>query len=153
MPRTSAGLLMYRRCEDRLEVLLAHPGGPFFANRDLGAWSIPKGEFGPDEEPLAAARREFTEETGIVVAGPFLELGTIRQKGGKVVHGWAVEGECDPATIVCNTITIEWPPRSGRRIEIPEIDCVEWFDLETAAKRINVAQIAFLETLAREISA
>src|SRR5215475_7381190 len=120
MAKRSAGLLMYRRQNSGLEVLLVHPGGPFWAKKDLGAWSIPKGEYAAGENPLEAARREFSEETGFAADGDFLDLGTIRQAGGKLVSVWALEGDCDPAQLRSNTTTIEWPPRSRRQLEIPE---------------------------------
>lgn len=145
--KTSAGLLMYRRTTG-LEVLLVHPGGPFFRNKDAGAWTIPKGEIGPGEEPLAAAIREFTEETGLAPTSPFLSLPTIRQKAGKIVQAWAFEGDCDPATISSNTFEMEWPPRSGKRITVPEIDRAAFFDLDAARIKINPAQIEFLDELA-----
>lgn len=149
--KVSAGLLMYRRTTG-LEVLLVHPGGPFFRNKDAGAWTIPKGEIGPDEEPLAAAIREFTEETGLTPMPPFLPLPTIRQKGGKIVQAWAFEGDCDPAAISSNTFEMEWPPRSGKRITVPEIDRAGFFDLETARIKINPAQVEFLDELARIVA-
>lgn len=150
MVKRSAGLLLYRRAGERgaaLEVFLVHPGGPFWANKDLGAWSIPKGEFDADENPLAAARREFTEETGFAAAGVAMELGTIRQAGGKLVTAWAVEGDCNPAELKSNTCEIEWPPRSGRHMEIPEVDRGAWFPLEEACLRILASQRPFLEIL------
>src|SRR6185295_3956677 len=122
MPKQSAGLLLFRERSGRLEVLLVHPGGPFWKNKDEGAWTIPKGEVCEGEELLACARREFQEETGIAPAGNFSALAPIRQKSGKIVHAWAFEGDCDPTKIQSNTITIEWPPRSGKRIQIPEVD-------------------------------
>src|ERR1700756_374698 len=127
MPKQSAGLLLYSRQSPVLEVFLVHPGGPFWAKKDLGAWSIPKGEYAAGEDPLEAARREFAEETGFAPDGEFVSLGTIRQAGGKLVSAWAVEGDCDPAQIQSNLCTIEWPPRSGRKIEIPEVDRAAWF--------------------------
>lgn len=145
----SAGILLHRRRGDRVEVLLVHPGGPFWARRDLGAWSIPKGEYGPDEEPFAAARREFQEELGVAIPdGPARDLGEIRQKGGKVVCAWALEGDLDPGQIVSNTFALQWPPRSGTWIEVPEVDRAEWFSLEDARERINPAQVALLDRLA-----
>jgi predicted NUDIX family NTP pyrophosphohydrolase len=144
--RESAGLLLFRRV-DGLEVFLAHPGGPFWASRDGGAWTIPKGEIAPGEDPLAAARREFAEETGLHPDGPFLPLGSIRQKAGKVVHAWACECDADPATIVCNTTEIEWPPRSGKRLEVPEIDRCDWFDPDLAREKILPAQAEFIDRL------
>jgi predicted NUDIX family NTP pyrophosphohydrolase len=144
----SAGIVLYRGRGESLEVLLVHPGGPVWASRDAGAWSIPKGEYADDEEPLAAARREFEEELGRPApdAEP-LELGEIRQKSGKVVRGWAVEGDLDPATAVSNTYEMEWPPRSGRMQAFPEIDRVEWFDLDEARGRLKEAQVPFLDRL------
>jgi len=117
--KQSAGLLMYRRRDGRMEVFLVHPGGPFWAKKDAAAWSIPKGEFAADEDPLAAAQREFAEETGLTPSGPFTALTPIKQTGGKIVQAWAVEGDCDPAAVRSNTFTMEWPPRSGRRQEFP----------------------------------
>jgi predicted NUDIX family NTP pyrophosphohydrolase len=148
MPRVSAGLLMYRFKDDTMEVLLAHPGGPFFQKKDDGAWSIPKGEPEPGEDLLAAAQREFEEETGLKPAGTFLPLKPIQQKGGKVVHAWAFQGDCDPNAIRSNTFTMEWPPRSGRQAEFPEIDRAEFFDLSTARKKIKAGQEALIEELA-----
>ena len=135
---------MYRLQETRLEVFLVHPGGPFWARKDLGAWSIPKGEY-TSEDPLDAARREFAEETGLSPRGDFLPLGTIRQAGGKLVSAWAVEGDCDPAQIRSNLCTIEWPPKSGRKIEIPEVDRAGWFSLDEARERILKSQAPILD--------
>jgi predicted NUDIX family NTP pyrophosphohydrolase len=146
--RLSAGLLMYRRCHNRLEVLLVHPGGPFFRNKDAGAWTIPKGEPNEGEDLLAVAIREFQEETGLTPQPPYLPLDPIRQKAGKLVHAWAFEGNCDPAAIVSNTFTIPWPPRSGKFRTFPEVDQAEFFDLEAARLKINPAQIALLDQLA-----
>lgn len=146
----SAGILLFRRAGGVLEVLLAHPGGPFWENRDEGAWTIPKGAASEGEDLLSAARREFAEETGTVPPGPFIPLGSIRQKAGKVVHAWACEGDLDPGTIVSNTMSAEWPPRSGRRVTFPEVDRCRWFDTSAARLRINPAQaelIARLEAL------
>ena len=148
MAKTSAGLLVYRRRDGALEVLLVHPGGPFWARRDLGAWSIPKGEIGVAEQPLDAAQREFQEETGFTVAGEFLPLPAIRQPGGKVVLAWAVEGDCDPAQLRSNTLPLEWPPRSGRMQEFPEIDRAAWFGMDEARRRILPGQAGFLDQLA-----
>jgi predicted NUDIX family NTP pyrophosphohydrolase len=146
--RRSAGILLFRRRDARLEVLLAHPGGPIFAKRDAGHWTIPKGEPDGDDDLLAVARREFAEETGHPApAGTPIELGTIQQKGGKVVHGWALEGDLDPEAAVSNTFEMEWPPRSGRRITIPEIDRVAWFEPDEARRRIKATQIPLLERL------
>jgi predicted NUDIX family NTP pyrophosphohydrolase len=144
----SAGILLYRRREDELEVLLVHPGGPFWARRDAGAWSIPKGEYAPDEEPLAAARREFEEELGIgPPEGPVLDLGEIRQRGGKLVRAWALEGDLDASAVSSNTLELEWPPRSGRLIQVPEVDRAEWLTLERAREKINPAQAELLDRL------
>jgi predicted NUDIX family NTP pyrophosphohydrolase len=150
MARTSAGLLLHRSHAGRREVLLAHPGGPLFASRDLGAWSIPKGEVEPGEEPLQVARREFEEETGHrppADRSAYRPLGEVRQKSGKRVSAWAVEGDLDPSTATSNTFEMEWPPRSGRREWFPEIDRVEWFGLDEARHRINPAQAAFIDRL------
>jgi predicted NUDIX family NTP pyrophosphohydrolase len=147
--KQSAGILLYRVRDDTLEVLLAHPGGPFWAKKDRGAWSIPKGEFGEGEDPLAAARREFVEETGFEVAGAARSLGQITQTGGKMVFAWAVRGDGDPAGFRSNTFSMEWPPRSGRRIDVPEVDRVEWFPLDRAREKINASQAAFLDQLRR----
>jgi predicted NUDIX family NTP pyrophosphohydrolase len=144
----SAGLLLFRTREGTLEVLLGHPGGPFFVRKDDGHWSVLKGEFTPGEEPQDVARREFAEETGHPApAGPLIELGEVRQRSGKVVYAWAAEGDLDPARAVSNTFDLEWPPRSGRIGTFPEIDRVAWFDLETAATKIIGAQAAFLDRL------
>jgi predicted NUDIX family NTP pyrophosphohydrolase len=140
MPKISAGLLMYRIRDGVLQVLLAHLGGPLFGNKDEGAWSIPKGETEPGEELLCAAQREFEEETGVKPSGPFVPLASIRQKGGKIVHAWAFEGDLDPAGIQSNTFTMEWPPHSGRQEEFPEIDRAEFFDVETATRKIHAGQ-------------
>jgi predicted NUDIX family NTP pyrophosphohydrolase len=148
MPRISAGLLMYRIRNGAVEVLLAHPGGPFFQDKDDGAWSIPKGEIEPGEDLLVTAQREFAEETGIKPIGPFLPLRPIQQKGGKIVHAWAFAGDCDPAAVKSNTFTLEWPPKSGRQAEFPEIDRAEFFDLAAARKKIKPGQEAFLAELA-----
>jgi predicted NUDIX family NTP pyrophosphohydrolase len=147
---TSAGILLYRRGADgeRLEVLLAHPGGPWFASKDAGHWSIPKGESDGDESLLDVAHREFTEETGHDVPGtPPIELGSIVQKGGKRVHAWAVEGDLDPALAHSNLFETEWPPRSGRLAQFPEIDRVAWFDPDEARRMIKPSQIPLLERL------
>ena len=143
----SAGLLLYRRSSGDLEVFLAHPGGPFWHNRDEGAWTIPKGVAEPGEDLLAAACREFGEETGVHPAGPFLELGSIRQKAGKLVHAWAWEGAADSDRVTSNTIRTEWPRGSGRFITFPEVDRCAWFDPATARKKINPAQAEFIDRL------
>jgi predicted NUDIX family NTP pyrophosphohydrolase len=150
MTTTSAGLLLYRRASAGLEVLLVHPGGPFFRHRDDGWWTVPKGLIAPGEDPLAAARREYEEETGFAPPSdrtPHHDLGTIRQKGGKVVHAWAVEGECDPGQLESNTFSIEWPARSGRMRDFPEIDRAAFFPLEEARRKILPAQAPFLDRL------
>lgn len=147
MPQLSAGLLMYRVRDAQLELFLVHPGGPFFAKKDEGAWTIPKGEPDPDEELLAAAQREFTEETGFRAEPPFVVLAPVKQKGGKIVHAWAFAGDFDPATLVSNTFTIEWPPKSAKMKEYPEVDRADYFDVENAKKKINPAQIPFIEEL------
>jgi predicted NUDIX family NTP pyrophosphohydrolase len=147
MPRRSAGLLMYRRGSAGLEVLLVHPGGPFWAKKDRGAWTIPKGEYAADEEPLAAAQREFVEETGSLPRGAFAPLGEIRQPGGKQVIAWAVEGDFDPATLVSVTFELEWPPRSGRTHAFPEVDRAQWFSPQGARERILPAQRPFIDRL------
>lgn len=147
MAARSAGLLLYRRQGDTVEVFLAHPGGPFWKNRDLGVWTIPKGLVEPGEEPLAAACREFAEETGIEPTGPFLPLGSVKQKGGKTVEAWAFAGDADPDAVCCNTFRMEWPPRSGKFIEVPEIDRCGWFDPQTAKSKLNPAQAEFVDRL------
>lgn len=143
----SAGLLLYRRTDDGLEVFLAHPGGPFWKNRDEGAWTIPKGVVDEGEDPLSAARREFEEETGIRPEGEFLPLGSIRQKAGKRVHAWAWEGDADPERVESNVMRVEWPRGSGRWLTFPEVDRCAWFDPATAKKKINPAQAELIERL------
>jgi predicted NUDIX family NTP pyrophosphohydrolase len=138
---------MYRKRLGHTEVFLVHPGGPFFSNKNEGSWTIPKGEYEPGEQPLAAAIREFQEETGFQVSEPFLELGSIRQKSGKLVLAWAFQGDCNPDELISNTCEIEWPPRSGKRIEIPEVDRGEWFTFDRAYQFIRAAQLPLLETL------
>jgi predicted NUDIX family NTP pyrophosphohydrolase len=146
--RVSAGVLLYRRRPAGLEVLLAHPGGPLFARKDAGHWTIPKGEVEPGEELLAVARREFEEETGHPPPdGAIIELGSIVQKGGKVVHAWAIEGDLDPANAVSNSFELSWPPGTGLQQLFPEIDRVEWFDLNEARRRVKETQIPLLERL------
>jgi predicted NUDIX family NTP pyrophosphohydrolase len=149
----SAGLLLFRRQGGRLEVLLAHPGGPFWANRDTGAWTVPKGVVEAGEDLLGAARREFGEETGLHLDGPFLPLGSVRQKGGKVVHAWACEGDADPSALVSNKVAVEWPPGSGKRIEVPEIDRCAWFDPAAARAKLNPAQSEFVDRLIAALGA
>lgn len=145
--KKSAGLLMYRRAADGLQVLLAHPGGPFWRNKDEGAWTLPKGEHEPTEAPLDAARREFHEETGLQALPPFLPLGEVVQKSGKHILAWAFCGDFDPAQLRCNTYEIEWPPHSGRRQSYPEVDRVEWFTIDDAARKMNPAQVLLLKRL------
>lgn len=151
MAKQSAGLLLYRLKNAEPEIFLVHPGGPFWAKKDQGAWSIPKGEIAPGEEPLATAIREFAEETGTTLAGDFRPLPSIRQEGGKLVLAWAVAGDIEPATIRSNSFEMEWPPRSGKRRTFPEIDRGQWFALDEAKKRINKAQVALLDALAASI--
>ena len=151
MARTSAGILLYRWRAARLEVFLVHPGGPFWARKDAGAWTIPKGEFAPGDDALAAARREFTEETGLALAGEAVALQPIRQAGGKVVHAFALEGDADPAAIASNHFTLEWPPRSGRRQEFPEIDRAGWFGIAEARQKLLASQHGLLEQLLARI--
>lgn len=146
--RLSAGILLYRRLDNGLEVLLVHPGGPMWAKRDAGAWSIPKGEYQPGEEPLAAARREFAEELGTPAPdGEVHDLGEVRQKSGKQVRAFALPGDLDASAIVSNTCLVPWPPRSGRLIEVPEVDRAEWFSVAEAGERINPAQVVLLGRL------
>ncbi len=152
--RRSGGILLYRIGNGPIEVLLGHPGGPLFARKDDGVWSVLKGEIEPGEDPLAVARREFEEETGHPPpVGPTIDLGEIRQKGGKVVVAWGLEGDLDPAMARSNTFEMEWPPRSGRFAEFPEIDRVEWFDLETARAKANPAQVTLVDRLAGALAA
>lgn len=151
MPRRSAGLLLYRRREGGVEVLLVHPGGPFWANKDDGVWSIPKGEYAAEEDPLAAAKREFEEETGARPKGGAVALGSFRQSSAKIVDAWAVEGDFDPASLKSNTLTLEWPPRSGRTREVPEVDRAAWFTPEEAARKLLKGQLPILETLLRRL--
>ena len=147
MPKQSAGILLYRIRNKTLELFLVHPGGPFFANKDHGAWSIPKGEFENDEEPLAAAKREFKEETGMELSGEFIQLAFIKQKSGKMVYAWAVEGDIDPEKIKSNNFEIEWPPKSGKMKTFPEIDKAAWFNLNEAIVKINSGQLALIKEL------
>lgn len=153
MARRSAGILPFRIHDGELQVLLVHPGGPLWARRDTGAWSIPKGEHTAADDPLEAALRELAEETGANVASidrdALVELGAVTQKGGKQIAAWAARLDLDASTIVSNTFTIEWPPRSGRQQEFPEVDRAEWLDLETARVKVNPAQVTFLERLAQ----
>ena len=152
MPQRSAGILLYRRPKPGcVEVLLVHPGGPFWAKKDEGAWSIPKGGYEPIEEPLAAAKREFAEETGGHVEGEAIALGAFRQSSAKIVDVWAVEGDFDPATLKSNTFTLEWPPRSGRSTEVPEVDRAEWFTPDQAERKILKGQRAVIEALLQRL--
>ena len=153
MAATSAGVLLYRQAAAGPEVLLVHPGGPFWARKDDGAWSIPKGLVGPDEPPEAAARREFEEETGTRLDAPLLPLGAFRQPGGKTVVAFAAEVDLDPDDIRSNTFTMEWPPRSGRMAEFPEVDRAAWFDPDTAARKILKGQRPILEALLARLDA
>ena len=148
----SAGILLFRRAGSGVEVLIAHMGGPFWQRRDAGAWSVPKGEYGPDEEPVAAARREFAEELGMPVpAGDLVELGSVRQQSGKVVTIWAVEGDVDPAAVVPGTFELEWPKGSGTIQAFPEVDRVEWFGVEQARDKLVAGQRAFLDRLTERL--
>jgi len=150
MPKTSAGLLMYRVRLARVEFLLVHPGGPVWRNKDAGAWTIPKGEIREGEDPLEAAKREFAEELGSLPEVHPIPLSSIQQKGGKIVHAWAFKGDLDVSRIQSNFFEMEWPPRSGRMQSFPEVDCAEWFDLETAKTKINPAQVSLLEEAHRK---
>ena len=152
--KRSAGILLYRHSDEGLEVLLVHPGGPFWARKDLGAWSIPKGEHEEGEDAQACAIREFTEETGSApMPGELDDLGSIKQKAGKVVQAWALEGDLDAAGVRSNTFSMQWPPRSGRMQDFPEVDRAEWFSLEAARERINPAQAPFLDRLGARFKA
>ena len=147
MPKHAAGILLYRQSPRGLEVLLAHPGGPLWARKDVGAWTIPKGQFGPEESALDAARREFEEEMGSPARGQFVELGSIRQPSGKIVHAFTAESDFDVKQVKSNQFTLEWPPRSGRTGQYPEVDRAEWFSIEEARKRILKGQEPFLDRL------
>ncbi|MBB3970890.1 NUDIX domain-containing protein [Mucilaginibacter phyllosphaerae] len=147
MTKQSAGILLYRHKNGLLQVFLVHPGGPFFRKKDDGAWSVPKGEFTDDEDALAAAKREFEEEVGKPVTGDFIKLQPVKQKSGKVVHAWAVEGDIDHETIVSNTFEIEWPPRSGKRASFPEIDRAGWFSADVAKLKIIPGQVGLIDEL------
>jgi len=150
MPKKSAGLLLYR-VSTGVEVLLVHPGGPFWAKKDDGAWSIPKGEFEDTEDPLAAAKREFGEEIGSPPEGEFAALGAVKQAGGKVVHAWAVRSDFDPASLKSNSFSMEWPPRSGRHTEFPEVDRAAWFGIEEARRKILKGQVGLLDRLVQVV--
>jgi predicted NUDIX family NTP pyrophosphohydrolase len=147
--KKAAGLVLYRFRGSELQVFLTHPGGPYWAKKDIGAWAIPKGEFEEDEDPLQAAKREFHEETGCTAAGEFIPLTPVKQRGGKTVYAWAVEGDCDADKITSNMFSMEWPPRSGKQSEFPEVDRAGWFTLEKAKEKIQPAQIALVEQLQR----
>ena len=151
-PKKSAGLLMYRIRDGSLEVLLVHPGGPYWKNKDEGVWSIAKGEPAPNEDLFVVAKREFQEELGFEATGDFVQLSPVKQKAGKVVHAWAFEGDCDPSTIKSNTFTMEWPPKSGKQMAFPEADRAEFFDVETARTKINAAQVGLLNELVQRLS-
>ncbi len=151
--RKSAGILLYRFNHNVLEVFLVHPGGPFWRGKENGAWSIPKGEFTDGEDPLLAAKREFEEETGKKIAGDFIQLNPVKQKAGKMVYAWAVEGDIDPTAIVSNTFKQEWPYKSGKWTTFPEVDKAEWFSVEIAKDKINPAQVVFIEDLVNKLSA
>jgi predicted NUDIX family NTP pyrophosphohydrolase len=144
--KNTAGLLLYRR-RGELEIFLVHPGGPFWAKKDFGAWSLPKGQIDEGEDPLQTAKREFTEETGFPIDGDFRPLEPVKQSGGKVVHAWAIEADCDPAQLRSNLFSMEWPPKSGKTQEFPEVDRGAWFNLPEARKRILAAQRGFIEQL------
>jgi predicted NUDIX family NTP pyrophosphohydrolase len=151
MPQRSAGLILYRRRKGGIEVFLVHPGGPFWAKKDLGSWSIPKGEYTDGEDPLAAAQREFQEETGFTAEGSFTSLGELKQPGGKLVSAWAMEGDCDPAQLRSNTFQLEWPPRSGKHIDAPEVDRGAWFSIEEARTKLLTGQLGFIDDLLARI--
>jgi predicted NUDIX family NTP pyrophosphohydrolase len=151
MPKKSAGILLYRFTKDILEVFLVHPGGPLWANKDAGAWSVPKGEFDEGEDILAAAQREFFEETGKEISGEFIPLAPVKQKSGKTVHAFALESDFDGSNIASNNFSMEWPPRSGLQKEFPEIDKGEWFDLVSAREKINAGQIPLLDELEEKL--
>jgi predicted NUDIX family NTP pyrophosphohydrolase len=152
MPKQSAGILLYRKTNKQLQVFLVHPGGPFFKNKDAGAWSIPKGEFLDDEDPLVAAKREFQEETGQAVDGHFIPLKPVSLKSGKIVHAWAVEGDIDHETIFSNLFEMEWPPKSGKKQSFPEIDRAGWFDVDEAKTKINTGQLGLIDDFLSKIN-
>jgi predicted NUDIX family NTP pyrophosphohydrolase len=149
--RTSAGILLFRKTNNYIEVFLIHPGGPFWKGKEKGAWSIPKGEFAEGEDPLSAAKREFNEETGQTIDGDFIELKTIQQKGGKMVYAWAVEGDADADNIVSNTFKQEWPYKSGKWMTFPEVDKADWFSVDEAKEKIIPAQVELIEELVRKL--
>jgi predicted NUDIX family NTP pyrophosphohydrolase len=152
MTRRSAGLLMYRHGMRGPEVLLVHPGGPFWARKDEGVWSIPKGEYRDEEDPLEAARREFLEETGFAATGTFIALAPLKQKSGKIISAWAFEGDCDASAIRSNTFTMEWPSKSGKQAAFPEVDRAGWFGIGEAKKKLSKGQTGFVDELSRILS-
>lgn len=152
MAKKSAGILLYRMRKNEVQVFLVHPGGPFFAKKDIGAWSVPKGEYNDDEEPLKAAVREFLEETGFAIQGTFVALKPATLKSGKTVVAWAVEGDLDENNITSNLFSMEWPPKSGNQRQFPEVDKGGWFSISTARIKINPAQIMFLDELVQQLS-
>ncbi|MCK4787716.1 MAG: NUDIX domain-containing protein [Desulfobacteraceae bacterium] len=151
MAKHSAGILMYRLSSGSVEVFLVHPGGPFWAKKNLAAWSIPKGEFSTNEDPLEAAKREFEEETGFSGSGNFLPLETLKQPSGKVIHAWAVEGDCDASTTKSNTFSMEWPPKSGKQQEFPEIDKAGWFSTKIAKEKLHKGQVELIDRLLKKL--
>jgi predicted NUDIX family NTP pyrophosphohydrolase len=151
MAKQSAGILLFRLKNKDIEVLLGHPGGPFFKNKDDGSWTIPKGEIDDDEDSFLAAKREFKEETGKEINGKFISLEPIKYKSGKIVYAWAIEGDIDPSVLKCNTFKLEWPPKSGKYIDVPEIDKFEWFALAKGKQKIIPAQAAFLDELVKKV--
>ncbi len=153
MAKKSAGILLFRKTAAELEVFLVHPGGPFWMNKDEGSWSIPKGEYEDNEDPKTAALREFEEETGSAIAGEFIALDPLRQPGGKTVHAWAIRGDVDPQKIKSNTFKIEWPPKSGKQQEFPEIDRAEWFTAQRAMRKILKGQVGFITQLVEKLEA
>jgi predicted NUDIX family NTP pyrophosphohydrolase len=151
MKKLSAGILLFRRHKSEVEVFLVHPGGPFWAKKDAGVWSLPKGEYAEGEDALAAAKREFQEETGVAVDGEFLPLGELKQPSGKVISAWALEHDLDPALLRSNTFTLEWPPKSGKMQELPEVDTGAWFSLPAAREKLIKGQLEFLTRLAETV--
>jgi len=151
MPKRSAGLLLFRRVNSEVEVLLVHPGGPFWVRKDEGAWSLPKGEYSAGEDPLLAAKREFQEETGFSVDGDFIALGELRQPGGKIVSAWALERDLDPALVKSNTFSMEWPPKSGKTREFPEVDRAGWFTVSDARAKLLKGQVSFVDRLSEKL--
>jgi predicted NUDIX family NTP pyrophosphohydrolase len=151
MPNQSAGILLYRKKNNRIELFLVHPGGPFWQKKDIGVWTIPKGEFADNEEAFEAAKREFEEETGISLSGNFIELTPVKQKAGKLIYAWALEGDVDAANISSNSFKIEWPPKSGRYKEFPEVDKAEWLSEEQAKEKINPAQARLVDELLQKL--